>query len=350
MVQTIFSYSRSGNRYKYQTKEADNYMDYNILDFGARHYDAATARWTVYDPASQYATPYISMGGNPVNGIDPTGTVSHRLSDSQASLAASNSYMDNINNGGQPMNYAMWSNVSSAGRGGGQTYYQIGLQEGGTANRRDIWRVDGKFYYNKEGAIKASNDIKNQNKPNQGLPPSNNGVKNGVPCIVAEPLIGSYTKPLDYVVDFVEEGNFDKGIWQLSFGGTLSVVAGASIEVGMAINPNQSLNPLNWSFNKYLSLNVNYGIDLSIGGKLTYNKPTEQVKNLRNSDLYGMGESTNLGIGLFDFSKGGNSFYDGFSPENFSKYHSSYDSYSFGISFGLPLGISESKGKTWINH
>jgi RHS repeat-associated protein len=183
-LNSSLSYSRSGNRYKYQTKEVDNYMDYNILDFGARHYDPATARWTAYDPASQYATPYISMGGNPVSGIDPDGRQSHRMSDAQASLAASNSYMDNINNGGQPMNYAMWSNVSSAGGSGGQTYYQLGLQNG-TTNTRDIWRVDGKFYYNKEGAIKASNDILNQNNPNQALPLSNNGVKNGVPFVEA---------------------------------------------------------------------------------------------------------------------------------------------------------------------
>jgi RHS repeat-associated protein len=130
VVQTILSYSRSGNRYKYQTKEVDNYFDYNILDFGARHYDPATARWTVYDPASQYATPFIAMGGNPVSGIDPTGTVSHRLSDAQANLQQAQEQMgavDNATGGGSgavPWYYYSSRDVAAMQLQYGTTYEQ----------------------------------------------------------------------------------------------------------------------------------------------------------------------------------------------------------------------------------
>ncbi|MFV1883202.1 MAG: RHS repeat-associated core domain-containing protein [Balneola sp.] len=41
--------------------------------FGARYYDAALGRWSVMDPAGQYATPYGYNGGNPVMYIDPNG-------------------------------------------------------------------------------------------------------------------------------------------------------------------------------------------------------------------------------------------------------------------------------------
>ena len=36
-------------------------------------YDSRIGRWTSIDPARQFASPYVGMGNNPVNGVDPDG-------------------------------------------------------------------------------------------------------------------------------------------------------------------------------------------------------------------------------------------------------------------------------------
>ena len=41
--------------------------------FQLRMYDARTGRWLSKDPYGQYASPYVGMGNNPVNNIDPNG-------------------------------------------------------------------------------------------------------------------------------------------------------------------------------------------------------------------------------------------------------------------------------------
>ena len=48
-----------------------------LYDFHARMYDAATATWSVPDPAEQFANPYLAMGNNPVTMIDPDGKWVH---------------------------------------------------------------------------------------------------------------------------------------------------------------------------------------------------------------------------------------------------------------------------------
>jgi len=61
------------NRYLYQGKETTG--DFNLWwsDFHARRFDSQLGRWHVPDPAGQFASPYVGMGNNPVNSIDPTG-------------------------------------------------------------------------------------------------------------------------------------------------------------------------------------------------------------------------------------------------------------------------------------
>lgn len=79
LLNSSMSFSRSGNKLKYQTKEQENYLDYNVLDFGARHgvyperilRNAAITRWTVADPIIQYANLNIALGANPVSMVDP---------------------------------------------------------------------------------------------------------------------------------------------------------------------------------------------------------------------------------------------------------------------------------------
>ncbi|WP_311435748.1 RHS repeat domain-containing protein [Hoylesella timonensis] len=60
--------------YKYNGKELDRMHGLDWYDYGARHYDAALARWMCMDPLTEKyydVSPYAYCGNNPVNAIDP---------------------------------------------------------------------------------------------------------------------------------------------------------------------------------------------------------------------------------------------------------------------------------------
>ena len=64
------------NRYRYNGKEEQSFAGLPYLDYGARMYDPATARWLSPDPLSdQYysLSPYSFCAGNPINYVDPDG-------------------------------------------------------------------------------------------------------------------------------------------------------------------------------------------------------------------------------------------------------------------------------------
>ena len=72
------------NQYRYQGKElnttgfdtnGDNTIDSRLYqyDFGARQYDPLIGRWHSADPMMQYVSPYMAMGNDWVNRVDPTG-------------------------------------------------------------------------------------------------------------------------------------------------------------------------------------------------------------------------------------------------------------------------------------
>jgi RHS repeat-associated protein len=60
-------------RYGYQGQFAEEDEDAGWVSFELRNYDARIARWTSIDPADQYNSPYMAMGNDPVNMIDPDG-------------------------------------------------------------------------------------------------------------------------------------------------------------------------------------------------------------------------------------------------------------------------------------
>jgi RHS repeat-associated protein len=64
------------NKYGFNGKELNSDFGLEWMDYGARFYDAAIARWHVIDPmADKYhaMTPYNYVGNNPMNFIDPNG-------------------------------------------------------------------------------------------------------------------------------------------------------------------------------------------------------------------------------------------------------------------------------------
>ena len=58
-------------RYAYQGQEKDK--ETNKEAFELRLWDSRIGRWLTTDPKRQYASPYLGMGNDPINGIDPDG-------------------------------------------------------------------------------------------------------------------------------------------------------------------------------------------------------------------------------------------------------------------------------------
>lgn len=61
------------NRYRYNGKELQVTGNLGLLDYGARMYDPALARWQGCDPAMQWANPFVFSGNNPVVNVDEDG-------------------------------------------------------------------------------------------------------------------------------------------------------------------------------------------------------------------------------------------------------------------------------------
>jgi RHS repeat-associated protein len=61
------------HRYGYQGDFAEKDTETGFSHFELREYDSKIGRWLVPDPYRQYASPYVGMGNDPVNGVDPDG-------------------------------------------------------------------------------------------------------------------------------------------------------------------------------------------------------------------------------------------------------------------------------------
>jgi RHS repeat-associated protein len=59
------------NAYQGQFAEKDEETGYN--NFELRMYDSRIGRWLSTDPYRQYASPYVGMGNDPINSVDPDG-------------------------------------------------------------------------------------------------------------------------------------------------------------------------------------------------------------------------------------------------------------------------------------
>ena len=60
-------------RYGYQGENAERDRETGWTSFDLRQYDAKIGRWLSTDPKRQYASPYVGMGNDPANAIDPDG-------------------------------------------------------------------------------------------------------------------------------------------------------------------------------------------------------------------------------------------------------------------------------------
>ncbi len=60
-------------RYGYQGQYSEHDDETNWNHYEAREYDPIIGRWLVPDPAREFWSPYVSMGNDPINSIDPDG-------------------------------------------------------------------------------------------------------------------------------------------------------------------------------------------------------------------------------------------------------------------------------------
>jgi RHS repeat-associated protein len=63
-------------RYGYQGQFSEKDLTTGWQQFELRNYDPKYGRWISPDPYGQYASPYVGMGNNPVNSVDPNGGIS----------------------------------------------------------------------------------------------------------------------------------------------------------------------------------------------------------------------------------------------------------------------------------
>ncbi len=59
--------------WQFQGKEREQVGSFVYDDFGSRFYDTQLGRWNATDPQSQFHSPYLAMGNNPISYIDPNG-------------------------------------------------------------------------------------------------------------------------------------------------------------------------------------------------------------------------------------------------------------------------------------
>jgi RHS repeat-associated protein len=64
------------NNYQYQGSFSEMDADIGWNDFELRNYDPQIGRWMQQDPFDQFASGYLGMGDDPMNGIDPNGGIS----------------------------------------------------------------------------------------------------------------------------------------------------------------------------------------------------------------------------------------------------------------------------------
>ncbi len=67
------AFNKGDNRYGYQGDFSETDVETGWDEFDLRMYDAQIGRWTATDPYDEFAGPYIGMGSNPINFVDPDG-------------------------------------------------------------------------------------------------------------------------------------------------------------------------------------------------------------------------------------------------------------------------------------
>jgi len=68
---TMLNSINNNYRYAYQGQEKD--PETGKEAFELRLWDSRVGRWLTTGPAGQYNSPYLGMGNDPIDGVDPDG-------------------------------------------------------------------------------------------------------------------------------------------------------------------------------------------------------------------------------------------------------------------------------------
>jgi RHS repeat-associated protein len=99
-------------RYGYQGEFAEKDQETDWNSFELRQYDSEIGRWLSTDPYQQYWSPYVGMGNDPVNQVDPDGGINY-----PAMMEGLGSFVNNFMNWGMQMEQipSMLSEIGVAG-------------------------------------------------------------------------------------------------------------------------------------------------------------------------------------------------------------------------------------------
>jgi len=67
------AFNKLDAKYGYQGDYSEEEIETGYNEFALRHYDPQIGRWTSVDPYDQFASPYVGMGNDPINHVDPDG-------------------------------------------------------------------------------------------------------------------------------------------------------------------------------------------------------------------------------------------------------------------------------------
>ncbi len=67
------AFNKLENKYGYQGDYSEQESETGWNEFALRNYDPQIGRWTGVDPYDEFASPYVGMGNDPINNIDPDG-------------------------------------------------------------------------------------------------------------------------------------------------------------------------------------------------------------------------------------------------------------------------------------
>lgn len=130
----------NGYRYAYQGQEVD--PETGKEAFQLRLWDARIGRWLTTDPARQYASTYLGMGNNPINGTDPDGGKFYNEYDSDgkqiSNLGGDKVHFYHQKNGNTKVvdNLTGLSSIIK----GGESFIKGYVQRNGKTNYNDIFQ------------------------------------------------------------------------------------------------------------------------------------------------------------------------------------------------------------------
>lgn len=282
----------SGGKYdhKYQGQFTEHDEEVNWDAFELRNWDGRLARWTTIDPAGQYHSPYLGMGNNPINGVDPDGAwvkgAGFWKNIFQTDKTILSGYADNL--GG-------YLTETSSGFTVNTPWTQSkSLMEDGTTL----------ISYNDGGSV---------------FYPKGRGMFSGI-----------------------VDGALGNSTFTAEVSGNITIIGGFGFSIGVGRDSYG-----NWF--DYSSVGPSYGLDVSIGATAT-KYYSYQNKKLRAGDLKGDGGEYEFGIGFIDAVSGGD-LNRTFGPFGTLRNSGSnkYRSESFGGSLGSPIGFTYKSFNTSIN-